>query len=118
VADLFAEGEPMRQIATSSKTPGFEGLDPVDAAVPPLTSPQDQAHWIFIAPTSTLIANVADYLGSGETDSGSAFEIGFAVASDKPVWAYVTDPGELKNRVPVVVIVDRQRPHVRERLSR
>ena len=42
---------------------------------------------------------VTDFRGPGEPDSGTAFEIGFAVAAGKPVWADTTDRGELRERV-------------------
>ena len=45
-------------------------------------------------------ANVDDFRGPGEPDSGTAFEIGFAVALGKEVWGYTTDTGTLADRVP------------------
>ncbi|HEY1609070.1 MAG TPA: nucleoside 2-deoxyribosyltransferase, partial [Paraburkholderia sp.] len=38
--------------------------------------------------------------GPGEPDSGTAFEIGFAAALGKEIWAYTTDEGTLVERVP------------------
>jgi nucleoside 2-deoxyribosyltransferase len=38
--------------------------------------------------------------GPGEVDSGTAFELGFATALGKDVWAYTTNEGALLDRVP------------------
>src|SRR5260221_12941765 len=44
------------------------------------------------------MANLDDFRGPGEADSGTAFEVGFAVALGKPVWAYCNDDGTLLER--------------------
>jgi nucleoside 2-deoxyribosyltransferase len=46
------------------------------------------------------MANVDDFRGPGEADSGTAFEIGFGVALKKDVWAYTSNEGALIDRVP------------------
>ncbi|WP_454830572.1 nucleoside 2-deoxyribosyltransferase [Paraburkholderia xenovorans] len=72
---------------------GFEGLYPLDALVPADLSPQEKAAWIYrsnlaaIGRADMVMANVADFRGAGEPDSGTAFEIGFAAALGKPIWA-------------------------------
>ncbi len=48
------------------------------------------------------MANVADVRGVGEPDSGTAFEIGFAAALRRPVWAYRDDLSALRERVPCI----------------
>jgi nucleoside deoxyribosyltransferase len=47
-----------------------------------------------------VMANVDDFRGPGEPDSGTAFEIGFAAALGKEIWAYTTDEGTLLERIP------------------
>ncbi|MDR6208223.1 nucleoside 2-deoxyribosyltransferase [Paraburkholderia graminis] len=85
---------------------GFEGLYPLDALVPADLSPQEKAAWIYrsnlaaIGRADIVMANVADFRGAGEPDSGTAFEIGFAAALGKPIWAYREDVTELRERVP------------------
>lgn len=45
------------------------------------------------------MANLDDFRGAGEPDSGTAFEVGFAVALGKPVWAYRSSEAPLAERV-------------------
>ncbi len=49
-----------------------------------------------------VTANVADFRGVGEPDTGTAFEIGFAAALGKPIWAYRDDLSPLRKRVPCI----------------
>jgi nucleoside 2-deoxyribosyltransferase len=68
----------------------------------------DRAAWICqknieaIRGCDLMMANVDDFRGVGEVDSGTVFEIGFAAALGKPVWAYSRDAGALIDRVPHV----------------
>jgi nucleoside 2-deoxyribosyltransferase len=101
--DAVAHGETLKALCRAF---GFEGLYPLDAAVPSITDPGDRARWIYeanigaIRQADIVLANVNDFRGSGEPDSGTAFEIGFAVATGKPVWAYTMDRRALRERVP------------------
>jgi nucleoside 2-deoxyribosyltransferase len=52
-----------------------------------------------MACADTVMANFNDFRGPGEPDSGTAFEVGFAVALRKPVWAYRTVIGDLVDHV-------------------
>jgi nucleoside 2-deoxyribosyltransferase len=85
---------------------GFEGLYPLDADVPDDLDGPRQAAWIYranidaIRSADIVMANVDDFRGPGEPDSGTAFEIGFAAALGKEIWAYTTDQGALIDRVP------------------
>ncbi|TGP40298.1 nucleoside 2-deoxyribosyltransferase [bacterium M00.F.Ca.ET.228.01.1.1] len=85
---------------------GFEGLYPRDALAPAALSAREKAVWIYrsnlaaIRRADIVMANVADFRGAGEPDSGTAFEIGFAAALGKPIWAYREDVTELRERVP------------------
>jgi len=80
---------------------GFSGVYPLDGEVPSHLSPNEKAAWIFRANTEAIrsadviMANLNDFRGPGEPDSGTAFEIGFATALGKPVWAYRADTKEL-----------------------
>ncbi len=46
-----------------------------------------------------VLANLDDFRGAGEPDSGTAFEVGFAVALTKPVWRYRSNEATLAQRV-------------------
>lgn len=85
---------------------GFDGIYPLDAdALHNLEGPR-KAAWIYrsnvhaIRRADIVMANVDDFRGPGEPDSGTAFEIGFAAALGKEIWAYTTDEGTLLERVP------------------
>lgn len=45
------------------------------------------------------MANLDDFRGPGEPDSGTAFEVGFAAALAKPVWGYRSNAVTLAKRV-------------------
>lgn len=85
---------------------GFEGLYPLDAQVPADLDGPRQAAWIYranidaIRSADIVMANVDDFRGPGEPDSGTAFEIGYAAALGKEIWAYTADQGTLIERVP------------------
>jgi nucleoside 2-deoxyribosyltransferase len=85
---------------------GFEGVYPLDNAAPGDLDGPRKAAWIYhanieaIRGADIVMANVDDFRGPGEPDSGTAFEIGFAAALGKEVWAYTTDAGALIDRVP------------------
>jgi nucleoside 2-deoxyribosyltransferase len=101
--DAVAHGETLKVLCRAF---GFDGLYPLDAAVPSITDPGDRARWVYeanigaIRQADIVLANANDFRGTGEPDSGTAFEIGFAVATGKPVWAYTTDRRALRERVP------------------
>jgi nucleoside 2-deoxyribosyltransferase len=85
---------------------GFEGIYPLDAEAPPNLDGPRQAAWIYranidaIRGADIVMANVNDFRGPGEPDSGTAFEIGYAAALGKEIWAYTSDAGTLIERVP------------------
>lgn len=85
---------------------GFEGFYPLDNAAPRDLDGPRAAAWIYRANLDALrsadlvMANVDDFRGPGEPDSGTAFEIGYAAALGKEVWAYTGDEGALIERVP------------------
>ncbi|MGO4763017.1 nucleoside 2-deoxyribosyltransferase [Cupriavidus sp. 2KB_3] len=102
--DALAHGAHLKALCTRH---GYEGLYPLDKAAPAGLSGPDTAQWIYeanlalIRRADLVMANLDDFRGPGEPDSGTAFEVGFAVALQKPVWAYSADAGTLLDRVRV-----------------
>jgi len=86
---------------------GFEGLYPLDNSAPRTLAGADLALWIYranialIQQADMLLANVNAFRGA-EPDSGTAFEIGYAVALDKPVWAYTDEARPLVKQLPAI----------------
>ncbi|HBP31584.1 MAG: nucleoside 2-deoxyribosyltransferase [Advenella sp.] len=72
---------------------GFAGLYPLDNAAPQQLSGTALADWIYranialIEQADCVMANLNPFRGL-EPDSGTVFEVGYAVAKGKPVWAY------------------------------
>ena len=101
--DAVAHG---RKLAALCADAGFEGLYPLDNTLPEHLGHGERAAWIYAANLDLIrradlvMANIDDFRGPGEPDSGTAFEIGFAVALGKGVWGYTTDTGTLIDRVP------------------
>ena len=85
---------------------GLWGLEPSDGDIPPdFTGSDDaRAQRIYegnirrIQLADGLIANLCSFRGM-EPDSGTVFEIGYAVALGKPVAAYGVPPGSYAQRV-------------------
>ncbi len=107
--DAAAYGEQLKALCAAD---GFSGLYPLDNAVPQGLSGAEAAHWIYeanlalIRRADIMMANLDDFRGPGEPDSGTAFEVGFAVALRKPVWAYTADAGTLRDRATASVDAD------------
>jgi nucleoside 2-deoxyribosyltransferase len=99
--DALAHGERLKALCAQW---GHQGLYPLDNAGPPGLSGPDLARWIFeanlalIRQADGVLANVNNFRGA-EPDSGTAFEIGFAAALGKPVWAYCDDGRPLVQQV-------------------
>lgn len=85
---------------------GFEGLFPLDAQVGAQAdaAPADKAAWIYRADIGLLdradavLANL-DFFRGAEPDSGTCFELGYAIAKGKPVYGYVPDAGSWAERI-------------------
>ncbi|WP_028919778.1 nucleoside 2-deoxyribosyltransferase [Pseudoxanthomonas suwonensis] len=84
---------------------GFEGLFPLDQDVPGhVTDPVEQAKWIYraniglIERADAVLANL-DFFRGPEPDSGTCFEVGYAVARGKPVFGYIPDGGTFAARI-------------------
>ena len=91
---------------------GFTGLYPLDQAAPEGLSGPDTARWIYEANIALLhradvvMANLDDFRGPGEPDSGTAFEVGYAIALGKPVWGYASESSTLRERVTTSIDAD------------
>lgn len=85
---------------------GFEGLYPLDNQAPAHLSGRALAQWIYeanvalIRQADAVMANLNAFRGA-EPDSGTAFEVGYATALGKPVWAYVDEAESLVQRLAV-----------------
>jgi len=85
---------------------GFEGLYPLDNHAPAGLGKQELAHWIcqanlaLIRQSGAVMANLNAFRGH-EPDSGTVFEVGFAIAMNKPVWVYTNDGRSLVEQVAV-----------------
>jgi nucleoside 2-deoxyribosyltransferase len=85
---------------------GLEGVAPTDARLPESAAAggEARAQAIYegnvelIRSADGLIANLMDFRGQ-EPDSGTVFEVGFAVALGKPVVAYGVPEGTYADRV-------------------
>ncbi len=101
--DAVEQGQRLR---TWCADHGFDGHYPLDAQAPLDLDGPRRAAWIYhanidaIRAADIVMANIDDFRGPGEPDSGTAFEIGYAAALGKEIWAYTTDQGALVERVP------------------
>lgn len=101
--DAVARGEALKRLCARY---GFEGLFPLDAQVAGQATgdPLDTARWIYRADVGLLdaadavLANL-DFFRGAEPDSGTCFEVGYAIARGKPVYGYVPEGGNLAERI-------------------
>lgn len=97
--DALARGAYLKQLCAEH---GLRGLYPLDAQVP--ATEAQPAHWICDANLQALrsadavLANLGCFRGA-EPDSGTVFEVGFACALGKPVWAYFPEQQPLIEQV-------------------
>jgi nucleoside 2-deoxyribosyltransferase len=83
---------------------GFEAVFPLDASLPAgLPWPQAArriyaANVAHIAACDAVLANL-DFFRGAEPDSGTSFEVGYAVARGKPVIGYVPEGGSYAERI-------------------
>ena len=102
-ADAVEHGNALKALCREY---GFRGEYPLDGNVPSSLSPNEKAAWIFranielIRTADMIMANLNDFRGPGEPDSGTAFEVGFAAALGKPIWAYRGSAVTLVEHVP------------------
>lgn len=92
--DALAHAEAARRLVASH---GHRALLPLDNEA---TTAADiyRANLAQIAAADLLIANLNPFRGF-EPDSGTVFEVGYAVAAGKPVLAYVDDDRPLADRL-------------------
>lgn len=101
--DAQAYGEALKALCQRY---GFDGWYPLDHAAPADLSGRALAQWIYeaniglIQRADMVMANLNPFRGH-EPDSGTAFEVGYAIALGKPVWAYLDHAHPLVQRVSV-----------------
>lgn len=99
--DALEHGERLKALCADV---GLQGLYPLDNALPAGLTGSAAARWIYasnialIRQADAVLANLNDFRGH-EPDSGTAFEVGFAAALGKPVWAYLDDDRPLIEQV-------------------
>jgi len=100
-ADAIEHGHYLKTLCEAQ---GLEGLYPFDNDVEQGLPPQDTAALIchaniaMIRRCDAVLANLNPFRGV-EPDSGTAFEVGMAVALGKPVWAYFEDARTLREQI-------------------
>ncbi|OLF52876.1 nucleoside 2-deoxyribosyltransferase [Pseudomonas chlororaphis] len=100
--DAIARGDDLKQLCRAQ---GLQGLYPFDNQVPAQSTPEQTARLIcqqnlqMIRDCDAVLANLNDFRGL-EPDSGTAFEVGMAVALGKPVWAWFDAAATLRQQVP------------------
>lgn len=83
---------------------GFTGVFPLEPLLPSNLSPQALAAHIYrtnvahIEACDAVAANL-DFFRGAEPDSGTCFEVGYAVARGKPVVGYVPEAGSYAQRI-------------------
>jgi nucleoside deoxyribosyltransferase len=106
--DAVAWGESLK---AACREFGFQGLFPLDNDAPAGLAGPALAKWIYeanialIRQCDLVMANLDAFRGY-EPDSGTAFEVGYAVALGRPVWAYHAPMGTIRDQVPNTAGVD------------
>jgi nucleoside 2-deoxyribosyltransferase len=83
---------------------GFTGVFPLEPALPAGLSPQALAAHIYRANVAHIeacdaVAANLDFFRGAEPDSGTCFEVGYAVARGKPVVGYMPEAGSYAQRI-------------------
>ncbi|MCT7297458.1 nucleoside 2-deoxyribosyltransferase [Ralstonia sp. CHL-2022] len=100
--DPIAHGEALKTLCAEF---GYIGLYPFDNTIAPQADGPATAAEIYrqnialIDSADAVLANVADFRGY-EPDSGTCFEIGYAIARGKDVWCYNVPAVPLLGQVP------------------
>ncbi len=101
-SDAIEHGRYLRALCDAE---GLEGLYPFDNDVVAGQTPHETAALIcnanmaMLRRSDAVLANLEAFRGV-EPDSGTAFEVGMAVALGKPVWAYFEPCGSLREQIP------------------
>lgn len=99
--DAVAHGERLKALCRQH---GVEGLYPLDNVAPRELAGAALAQWIchanldLVRRADAVVANLNPFRGH-EPDSGTAFEVGYAVALQKPVWAYTRESRPLVHQL-------------------
>jgi nucleoside 2-deoxyribosyltransferase len=99
--DAIEQGHYLKQLCQRH---GLEGYYPLDNDVSAHLPPKETAAMIcnaniaLIKRCDAVLANLNNFRGH-EPDSGTAFEVGMAVALGKPVWAYFEADGTLREQI-------------------
>jgi nucleoside 2-deoxyribosyltransferase len=104
--DVFRPGaaDHGRELVALCAQHGFSAIFPLSAALPAGLSPQALARHIYEANVAhidacdAVLANL-DFFRGPEPDSGTCFEVGYAVARGKPVIGYVPESGSFAERI-------------------
>ena len=83
---------------------GFDGVFPLEPALPTDLSPRALAEHIYRANVAHIeacdaVAANLDFFRGPEPDSGTCFEVGYAVARGKPVVGYLPEAGSFAQRI-------------------
>ncbi|WP_323123697.1 nucleoside 2-deoxyribosyltransferase [Burkholderia alba] len=101
--DAVQHGQHLKALCRQA---GFDGLFPLDIVVDDCIEPDQQAAWVcennlsLIRTCDAVMVNLDDIRSIDEPDTGTAFDVGFAAALGKPVFAYAKDVRPLIHRVP------------------
>jgi nucleoside 2-deoxyribosyltransferase len=93
-----------RRLVALCAEQGFTGVFPLEDALPSLATPALQARHIYEANVrkidgcDAVLANL-DFFRGAEPDSGTCFEVGYAVARGKAVIGYVPEAGSFAERI-------------------
>jgi nucleoside 2-deoxyribosyltransferase len=93
-----------RRVVALCAEQGFDAVFPLEGALPTGLPPQALARHIYqaniahIAACDAVLANLEFFRGP-EPDSGTCFEVGYAVALGKPVIGYVPESGSFAERI-------------------
>lgn len=96
--DALLRGERMKALCAQR---GWEGLFPLDAVLDPLLEPARaifQANRQLIQQADAVVANLRDFRGF-EPDSGTVWEVSYALALGKPVVGYLPSAASLLERM-------------------
>lgn len=96
--DAHRHGERMKALCAQH---GWQGLFPLDAALAPALDPAQaiyQANRRLIQQADAVVANLRDFRGL-EPDSGTVWEVSYALALGKPVVGYLPSAASLRARM-------------------
>lgn len=104
--DVFRPGAAAwgQAMVRDSERLGMEGLFPLDNTLPPGLPPLEAAQRIYqanirrIESCDGVLANL-DFFRGAEPDSGTCFEVGYAIARGKPVVGHVPEQGSFAQRI-------------------